>query len=104
MSGAFVASSSTATHNEGIKVYGMLGNMLVIRHNTVFSIESAIRVVPLNGTHRAVHRWLVADNLVSGSSNNVDLSGDLSIDHIGNHPRGMSYTDLDNRLKALEGN
>ncbi|MDX2505325.1 MAG: DUF6519 domain-containing protein [Gammaproteobacteria bacterium] len=104
VSGAFIASSSTAAHNEGIKVYGMLGNMLVIRHNTVFSIASAIRVVPLNGSHHAVHRWLVADNLVSGSANSVDLSADRSIDHIGNHPTGMSYTDLDNRLKALERN
>lgn len=93
VSAAFSASSAEINvHVEGIKVYGDLGSLLVIRHNTVSSVDSAIRVVPLNGSHTGHHRWLVADNLASGFESGVTIPTNL--DQIGNHPGGVSYRDL----------
>ncbi len=73
----------------GVKIHGVLGTMLCIRHNTVASVYTAIRVVPLNSSHTTVHRWLVADNLASGFQTDLDISD--RIDEIGNSPDGSSY-------------
>lgn len=89
-------------HTEGIKVYGDLGPMFIVRHNHVTRVDSAIRVVPLNSSLRIAHRWLVADNLAAGFKSHLTLPENNSVDHIGNEPGGTSYTDLMNRIERLE--
>jgi hypothetical protein len=103
ISAAYSVSRSPQNLNpEGLKVYGVLGTLLLIRHNNIASIESAILAVPLNGPHRSVHRWLVADNLASGFTSNVDIPA--SIDQIGNQPGGLTYTDLVRMIERLNNN
>jgi hypothetical protein len=90
VSGAFTFSRNLLNiHVTGVKVHGMLGAMLCIRHNCVASVHTAIRVVPLNSSHTGVHRWLVADNLASGFQTSLDISD--RIDEIGNTPSADSY-------------
>jgi hypothetical protein len=89
-------------HVEGLKVFGLLGSMLLVRHNNVASVETGIRVVPLNGPHTGVHRWLVADNLTVGFQNHLKISQE--IDEIGNLPHETSfrYRDLINIINSLK--
>jgi hypothetical protein len=90
VTGAFTFNRSQLdSHAAGLKVHGLLGLMLAIRHNTVASVHTAIQVVPLNSANTGVHRWLVADNLTAGFDTNLDISD--RIDEIGNPPHATSY-------------
>ena len=100
VSGAYSTSRNQINaHVEGIKVFGELGSMLLVRHNNVSSLDSAIRVVPLNGPHTGVHRWLVADNLATGFTTNAEIPD--TVDAIGNLPGGISYRDLLNMINSV---
>jgi hypothetical protein len=88
--GAFTFNrNQMSVHTSGIKVHGLLGSMLCIRHNTVSSVHEGIQAVVLNSTHTGVHRWLVADNLAAGFDTNLDISD--RIDEFGNPPQADSF-------------
>jgi len=57
---------------EGIRVYGRLGRMMILRQNYMTHCNIGIRVKPLEIAERGGVQWLVSDNMMA----NADLSVD----------------------------
>lgn len=73
---------------EGVKVYGYLGKLLIIRHNHLNSFRTGIRVISLTGpgsvdttkpaeymgATQSGNLWLVADNMCAGTEQPIDAA------------------------------
>lgn len=65
---------------EGVRVWGTLGRMMIVRHNSVRGASTGIRVQPNNPpvAHQK-NQWLVADNIAEGAQNAIVVPGDGSV-------------------------
>jgi len=63
--------SSPATEQafqEGIRIFGHLGRMIVVRQNFIANCSDAVKIKPL-GALQNTNQWLVADNMMPGVTN-----------------------------------
>jgi hypothetical protein len=58
---------------EGIRVWGVLGRMMIVRQNHITGFSVGVRVNPLNFSPTK-SQWLVADNVAPGSQAAVELT------------------------------
>lgn len=76
----FPMSSSTAV--EGIRVYGRLGRMLMVRQNYMSNCTVGIRVVPVEASAKQQNQWLVAENMMPDA--NPRVSAPSSVQQVNN--------------------
>jgi len=57
---------------EGIRVYGRLGRMMILRQNYMTQCNIGIRVKPLDIVRRGGVQWLVSDNMMANADLPVD--------------------------------
>jgi hypothetical protein len=62
---------------EGIRIYGHIGRMMIVRQNHLVNVSTGILVRPLgpNATSNQVMQWLVENNMIPGSSFPVNAPG-----------------------------
>ena len=56
---------------EGIRVYGHLGRMAIIRENHLAGVTTGVRVTPLNAASNQRQQWLVSTNMAEQARNAV---------------------------------
>jgi hypothetical protein len=57
---------------DGIKVFGYLGWMAIVRQNHIINATTGIRFVPLEFLHKP--QWIVADNMAQGAAITVETT------------------------------
>jgi len=55
---------SRAIPIEGVRVFGYLGRMMLVRQNYMTHCTTGVRVQPLNGPSKKTNQWQVADNMM----------------------------------------
>jgi hypothetical protein len=53
-----------ATRIDGVRVFGVLGRLMIVRQNHLEGVTVGIRVNPVHANPQITHQWLVADNMV----------------------------------------
>jgi len=59
-------SLTQATRIDGVRVFGILGRLMIVRQNHLEGVTVGIRVNPVHANPQITHQWLVADNMVPG--------------------------------------
>ena len=60
---------------DGVRVYGVLGRMLLVRQNYLEGFETGVRVRPLRMLPNQPNLWAVTDNMMPGSTTRVVAPG-----------------------------
>lgn len=59
----FITNDSTAEFQDGIKIYGDLGRMIMVRENVIKGCRVGLRIQALDEGKKVVRQWLAGDNL-----------------------------------------
>jgi hypothetical protein len=55
------------TRIDGVRVFGILGRMMIVRQNHLEGVTTGIRVSPVHANPQITRLWMVADNMVPGA-------------------------------------
>jgi hypothetical protein len=59
------------TRIDGVRVFGSLGRMMIVRQNYLVGVTTGIRVNPVHSPPANSNQWLVADNMAPGAQSLV---------------------------------
>ena len=57
---------------DGIRIFGFLGRMVMVRQNHIVEFSTGTRVTPLNISTRTLEQWFVSDNAMENIARAVD--------------------------------
>ena len=73
--GRLTGTTLPAPAVEGVRVYGVLGRMLLVRQNYLEGFTTGVRVQPLRMPAAQTNLWAVTDNMLPGATTRVAAPG-----------------------------